>query len=273
MRLLLRHGWLIRGCAACALTLPMGCGSSGPVDEPTSLAHTEERTSGEELRAEPVSAADLLAAAAPVASEDVAPATAPVASEDVPPPAAQACAGLGWSACAAARTRCIWEGACREPVDDCETITPSPSWSGEPVFSAGDPCENVRPGCGWNPATRRCAPFSQVAACPATLDDARDATVLCNHSAQPELACRYGSTRCLCHAPVYCGGAPPPPTMTPFPRAFTCIPPVDARGCPTGTIRNGTPCRVSPSIECSSCSTSAQCVGGRWRVLRLPPRP
>jgi hypothetical protein len=170
--------------------------------------------------------------------------------------------------------RCVWDhGACRDPVDACETVRPDPVWSGRPLFTDGDPCERVDPGCAWNPATRRCAAFAPVSVCPATLNDARAATVLCNHSAQPALACRYGRTRCLCEAPLYCGGAPPTPDMDPAPAVFSCIPPVDERGCPTGTIRNGTPCHLRASVECASCNTTAQCVGGHWRVRRLPPRP
>lgn len=184
-----------------------------------------------------------------------------------------ACAALAAADCQAEAPRCVWEGACRDPVDECEVVTPEPMWSGYPVFGDGDPCERVRAGCAWNPARRRCSPFAPLTACPATLREAEAATVLCNHSGQPPLECRYGDTRCVCFAPAYCGGAAPPPHMAPSPMTFVCIPPVDAQGCPTGEIRNRSRCRVSPSVTCATCSTHAQCVGGRWRVRELPPRP
>ena len=190
------------------------------------------------------------------------------ASQSDPP-----CAGLALADCRRQAGRCVWDGACRDPVDACEAVVPNPTWSGMPIFTSGDPCENVRPECAWNPALGRCSVYAPVPACPATLTAARAATVLCNHSGQLQLECHYGSTHCECDAPAYCGGAPPTPDMESPARAFTCVPPFDARGCPTGAVREGAPCHLGASVVCESCSTSAQCVGGHWHVRRLQPRP
>jgi len=186
------------------------------------------------------------------------------------------CDSLDAATCVASRPRCVFDltgRRCRDPVDDCEGVTPDPSWSGQPVFDRGDPCENVRPGCGWSPRDRRCVLFTALTVCPETLDEAQALQVLCDHSGQAPLSCRYGPTRCECVRPHYCGGAPPPPPVRSPPSTFTCTPPFDARGCPTGAVRNGGACRLDPSVVCTSCATSAQCVDGRWRLRRLPPRP
>jgi hypothetical protein len=172
-----------------------------------------------------------------------------------------------------AREGCLWDGSCRPPHDPCETIRPDPSWSGEPVFDRGDPCQNVRADCAWSVARRRCVPFVAVPACPPSLSDAQAAEVLCNHAGQAPLDCRYGDTHCHCVTPGYCGGAPPPPPIDHPPATFTCVPPVDAQGCPTTAIRDRSRCNVLPDIQCMTCRTLSRCVRGRWRVQVLPPRP
>ncbi|MDQ3036168.1 MAG: hypothetical protein M3Y87_27455 [Myxococcota bacterium] len=217
---------------------------------------------------EPVSTADTT-----VSEPDAIPSEGAASDDPSVPPDERPCDALVGSECATQGPRCVWDRACRDAVDECEGVVPEPSWNQAPVFDRGDPCENVRPGCGWSPTLHRCAVFAPVAECPATLEDARAASVLCNHSGQAPLECRYSQTRCVCFAPTYCGGAHPPPTMTPSPAAFVCIPPVDDQGCPTGEIRAGTPCRLEPSITCMSCSTAARCVRNRWQVHVLPPRP
>lgn len=189
-------------------------------------------------------------------------------TEDTP----TGCAGRAHAQCLR-EDGCVWSGACRDPADVCELVTPNPSWNGEPVFSDGDPCENVRSDCAWSTTLRRCVPFVAVLACPATLSETQATQVACDHSGQPELACAYGPTRCSCVRSHYCGGAAPPPTLAAPPGVFTCVPPVDERGCPTSAIRAGARCEVSEDVECAGCTTSARCVRGRWRVLQLPPRP
>jgi hypothetical protein len=163
--------------------------------------------------------------------------------------------------------RCVWQGACRAPLSECELLWP------EPVFDRGDPCERLRPGCAWSTSARRCVPFVAVPACPATLAEASALSVQCDHSGQVALECRYGATRCGCERTAYCGGAPPPPELEHPAAAFACIPPIDARGCPTSPIRDGARCRADPRVDCETCMTSAACVNGRWRVRQLPPRP
>ncbi len=237
--------------------IALGCGASPPPPAPAPVAPVIEEGAGD-------------------VTEDGDGASDPIIEvvEDEGPLPDAPCAELDVASCRAAVGRCVWDRACRDPVDGCEAVAPDPSWNGEPVFASGDPCERARAGCAWSPSTGRCAPFVATTACPATLAEARAATVYCTHPSQPELACRYGGTRCSCAEPIRCpGGAHPPPSMDPPPSAFTCVPPIDERGCPTSGIRAGAPCRLSADVVCMSCSTAATCVSGRWRVRRLPPRP
>lgn len=159
------------------------------------------------------------------------------------------------------------------PSDPCAAVVPEPSWEGQPLFMMGDPCERVRPECAWSVSARRCVTFASVPACPPTLADAQAASVLCNHSQQTPLSCAFGATRCSCIAPSYCGGAPPPPDIEHPPATFVCVPPFDARGCPTGPVREGGRCTLDPSVDCVGCQTAVQCVRGRWQSRELPPRP
>lgn len=177
------------------------------------------------------------------------------------------CASLADFGACRASGRCVWEVACRDPVSECELLWP------EPVFDEGDPCERLRPGCAWSTSARRCVPFVAVPACPSTLAEASALAVSCDHSGQLALECHYGTTHCRCERTAYCGGAPPPPELEHPAAVFACIPPIDARGCPTSPIRDGARCSADPQVYCETCRTSAQCVNGRWRVAQLPPRP
>ncbi|MEZ4339698.1 MAG: hypothetical protein R3B82_24020 [Sandaracinaceae bacterium] len=199
---------------------------------------------------------------APPPPEESTPSLAELPCHEVPP---DACRGQG--------PRCVWDpagSACRDPVDACEAVVPEPSWRGQPLFRGADPCENVLPGCAWSAAARRCVPFAPVTRCPASLDEARTASVSCDHSQQPELSCRYRQTRCECRAPTRCpGGMAPDPAQASPPSQWTCVSPTDERGCPTAGARSGAPCQLDPDVMCTTCTGAAQCVGGRWRVRTL----
>jgi hypothetical protein len=160
-----------------------------------------------------------------------------------------------------------------EAADPCASVVPEPSWQGEPLFVAGDPCERVRVECAWSVTLQRCALAAPVPSCPASLAEAESLAVACDYSLQPALSCTYGDTVCRCVRPHYCGGAPPPPTVESPPATFTCIPPFDDRGCPTGAVREGARCTLDPEVSCVSCTTLVHCERGRWQIQRLPPRP
>jgi hypothetical protein len=192
-----------------------------------------------------------------------------------PPTSERPCGELTPRECGEAHPRCVFRPgeACREPRNECEAIRPDPSWQGQPVFERGDPCENVRPGCAWDPRAEACAPFVAVTECPESRAAAQVATVLCHHSAQAQLSCVYGDVHCACERPSRCGGAPPPPPRDPPPLTFACTPPFDERGCPTGQVRDGSPCDLDETVRCAECTTLVQCVRGHWRVSAIPGPP
>lgn len=199
------------------------------------------------------------------------------AAEIEPSPSALPCDEVPPEVCGAERPRCVWDPPtrrCRDPHDACEAVVPQPSWQGRPLFEGRDPCENVDPRCAWSQSARRCVPFVAVPACPPSLDEVGGTEILCHHSSQPALECRYGATRCACGAPPRCGGgrAPDPSQRAPA-ASFTCVPPFDDRGCPMAGARQGRACRVDPDVVCMTCQTSARCVRGRWQVRPLGPRP
>jgi hypothetical protein len=184
-----------------------------------------------------------------------------------------ACADLAAIDACNAREDCVWEGRCRDPVDACEPIEPAHLPGDGPSFERGDPCERAQPGCAWSVRAQRCVRFVAVPVCPSTLAEAETAPVRCNHADQPPLACTYGDTVCRCVAPTYCGGPVPPPSIAYPASSFVCSGPVDARGCPTAGAVSGAPCAAAPDVVCSTCTTLARCVDGRWQIAELPPRP
>ncbi|MAQ16635.1 MAG: hypothetical protein CMN30_17810 [Sandaracinus sp.] len=175
----------------------------------------------------------------------------------------------------AADGQCVREpqtGACRAPTHECELVAPR-----DPegfAVGPGDRCQGQRRDCGFDPRTGLCAPFTALSECPATAEEATAATVLCDHSDQPELDCRYRGMHCSCHRPRYCGGPAPRPDQQHPPATWVCLPPFDDRGCPTEGVREGTRCRVNASVQCMvGCDTLYTCEQGRWRIRALPPRP
>lgn len=166
----------------------------------------------------------------------------------------------------------VEDARAHDALDPYEQIQLGRSHGYGPSFERGDPCELAQAGCAWSTSLQRCATFVRVPACPPTLADAQATALSCNH-ASPSLTCTYGETVCRCDAPAYCGGPAPPPWLAHPASTFVCIPPIDARGCPTSTIREGTPCGAEPDVVCSTCATAARCVNGRWQVTELPPRP
>ncbi|MGE0790857.1 MAG: hypothetical protein AB7S26_34600 [Sandaracinaceae bacterium] len=258
-----------RTSLALSIVLALACGSPQPADRATTPG--DSRGAGDARDDEPSpdrGPSDREAVDDDPASSDGEASDDEVAREGAP----TGCAGRAYPECTRDQG-CVWDGACRDPLDTCELVVPASQWSGQPVFDRGDPCESVRPDCAWSTARGACAPFVAVSACPRSLQDAQSLQVECDHSGQAPLRCAYGRTRCSCVRPHYCGGAPPPPTIENPPATFTCVPPFDDRGCPTGNVRAGASCRADPELVCTSCATSAQCVNGHWRVRRLPPRP